>query len=243
MKQALYRVFPLATVIATIALAVLLLVGVIQPFGAGGEADSSSIRHRLCNTVVDAPPAGPNALSIARHVEVEVEVEDDVVQAVELTPMLEVWLRVPGQERAEVSIDPIEAVVTAGQTVPSEMLPTLETVRRQELNRSRAPWPYTDKGRPTERVQNVGFRYLDPHPASGILVWWGYADGDRWSANLLKVANCQSFMSIMAEFPEGAEETEAVADMRFVQPEDEAAFEAFFQGVDPRVTLGPPLEP
>jgi len=244
MTRTLLRFVPLVVAVGAVVGAVLLIT---QPW-EGGEAESSSIKYRLCNTVVEAPPIGDplgkDVLSVARYIDVKLDKVDGVVQPVELIPELEVWLKRPTEgERTEVSIDPVNGTVTKGQTVRTEMLPILETVRREELDRSKAPWPYTDSGRPTEQVKEGAFKYLQPDPASGIVVSLIHADGDQVAAEILEVANCQSVMYITAEFPAGVVEAEAVANMEFVQPEDKAAFDAFFQAVSPKASLVPSLEP
>jgi len=244
MKRTWLRFLPLVVLVGAVVGAVLL---VTEPW-EGGEAESSTIKYRLCNTVLEAPPIGDplrdDVLSVAGYIDVKLEEKDGVVQSVELTPVLAVRLkrRTEG-ERTEVAIDPMNGTVMEGQTARTELLPILETVRREELDRSKAPWPYTDKGRPTEQVRRASFKFLQPDPASGIVVSLMHVDGDRWSAEILEVANCQSYMSITAEFPMGVAEAEPVANMEFVQPEDKAAFEAFFEAVSPKVSAFPSLVP
>ena len=240
MTRTLPRFVALVVAVGAVVGAVLFIT---QPW-EGGEAESSSIKYRLCNTVVEAPPIGDplgkDVLSVARYIDVDVEEKDGVAQSVELTPMLEVWLKRPTEgERTEVSIDPVNGTVMKGQTARTEMLPILNTVRREELDRSKAPWPYTDNGRPTEQVRQSSFKYLEPDPASGILVSLMHADGHQVAAEILEVVNCQSVMYITAEFRGGVTEAEPVANMEFVQPEDKAAFETFFKAVSPKVSIAP----
>src|SRR3972149_7447066 len=140
MKRTWLRFLPLVVLVGAVVGAVLLAT---EPW-EGGEAESSTIKYRLCNTVLEAPPIGDplrdDVLSVARYVDVKLEEKDGVAQPVELTPIMAVRLKRPGEGGStEVAIDPMNGTVMQGQTARTEMLPILETGGREELDRSTAP--------------------------------------------------------------------------------------------------------
>lgn len=214
------------------------------------EAEAGPVEHRLCNTVLEVPPlpkpltGARDIVTVSRVVEHEIRGEAGR-ETVELFPRLKIRLRAPSTatdgERRTVSIDPVDSTVAATDGLVSPKLqPVLDTVRHEPFDRSNAPWPYTDNGRPAERTKYGSFQSLGPNPASGIVVSTIYGmAGDGSPAHALVVANCESIMFVTAEFSGGKTETGIVADTRFVQPEDKAAFEEFLGAMAPTAEIEP----
>lgn len=245
------RVLPVVVFLAAALAAVL----ASQPWDdeaaeVGAEIEDGVVKHRLCDTVVEAPPLpkfisqSRNIVAVSRYIGYEMRGEAGK-ETVGLYPELHIRLIPPRTPADGVStnvwIDPFDSAVGATEgLLPTKLQAVLDTVRHEPLDRSKAPWPYTDDRRPTKRMGYGLFRVLVPDPASGIVVSLTRGMGMDGSAyHALEVANCQSVMFVTMELSSGAAQTGPVADTRFVQPEDKAAFKEFLRGVSP----GPKLLP
>ena len=240
MKRALRYWLPLAAVAAAaIAAGVLLAIRPWSGEEAVQEAAGSTVKYRLCDTVVEAPPIpyprGWTAPPIPYPQGRDVVVVGRAIEPTEtgdLEPSLEVKLIVPSVgDPSSVSIDPTTATVLEERySSPAHealLSPVLETVRFEPLDPATAPWPYTDETQiPVERQRTGAAGYRLPDPASGIVLSKIYGEGDGWSSEGLKAANCRSVVLMTWAFGSKAPQP-GLTITRDVHPEDEEAFETF----------------
>ncbi len=200
------------------------------------EAAGSTIQHRLCDTVLEAPPV---QVPIGRETRDIVSVADavELTEAYDLEPSLEVRLKSPSVGKpSSVSIDPRTATVLEERySSPAHeglLRAVINTVRIEPLDPATAPWPYTDETQvPAKQHQGGAFSYRLPDPGSGLVMSGMYADGEGWGSESIRVANCRSFVLMTWGFGAGAEPGPGLTITRDVHPEDEAAFETFLDAV------------
>jgi hypothetical protein len=217
--QKLRLFVPLPIVIAVMA-AVLLLV--LQPWDQE-EAAGGTMQYRICDVVIEAPKALATG---------DVRVTPLIEWGV--PPSLEV--EVLGELDTIISIDPSD--ITAAEieaiegSADERLQPVLDTLRIEPLDPATAPWPYTDAVQKQPIHQDHGiFRYRPPDPGSGLGITTTYVDMiDGSVANVLGVANCRSVMERMVVLRKGVE-SEVTDPKKDVHPDDEAAFQTFFDEV------------
>lgn len=172
------RGLPIVVFLAAALAAVL----VSQPWDDGDtvrEAAADTIEYRLCDTVLEAPPAvvpapGQERLAVRRGVALE-----SYEPTLELQPSLELMIR--GDISSDVFIDPMTGGILREQYgTPSQeatLREILETLRVEPLDPASGPWPYTGRepgpsqataDRPV-RVPPTGSRVWD----SGVAHIWG----------------------------------------------------------------------
>ena len=198
-----------------------------QPWSDGEtlvqEVAGGNIEYRLCNVSFWAPPQG-DIIRVGRSVRWSEE---------GLQPELRVKLVKP--EPAVVEVDPETGAVLLEYypttATKASIKVVLDTKGVEPLDLATAPWPYTDTAQVSaQRFGEKGtFEYRPPDPGSGIVVSKMYADGIGWFAQSLTVANCRSVMAIGVRFRADAEPEVTVT--KDIHPEDEAAFQTFYDQV------------
>ncbi len=236
MKRTLRRWLPIIAAVGVLIALTLLLT--VRPWSDGPsveEAAASTVQHRLCDTVLEAPlaprPLGEQArdiISIAGGV--------DVTETHGLEPSLEVHLKLPSVGKpSSVSIDPMTATVLEERySSPAHealLRAVTNTARLEPLEPDTAPWPYTDKTQVSPRQHPGGaFSWRLPDPGSGLVMSAMNVSGDLWGSESMQVANCRSFVRMTWTFGANAEQP-GLTITRDVHPEDEAAFETFLDTV------------
>ncbi len=227
MKQTLRRGLPVAVVSVLIVAAVLLAT---RPW-SGEEASGGAIQYRVCDTVLEAPLV-PDARGRR-----DLLVVSRVIAAVHgISPRLEVEVKLPsqGSQRSSVSIDPANATILweryGAADHQARINAVLNTLRIEALDPATAPWPYTDGTQMSlERRRSGAFEYRPTDPGSGIVVGLTTGLGDGFHRHVLNVENCRSTMQISAVFR--TVEPEEVTVTKDIHPDDEAAFQAFYDEV------------
>lgn len=220
MKRTLRRGLPVAAVSVLIVAGVLLAT---RPW-SGEEAAGETIEWRLCDTVLEAPLAnpGPEWVAVGRLPALGDE-----------KPTINLKLYSPSG-RSEVPIDANTGAMLWQQYADPSHQATLQgllqTVRVEPLDPATAPWPYTDKIQVSlERQGSGGFEYRPVDPGSGILVSVTRGLGDGFHVHVLKAENCRSTIEISTVFRTA--EPEEVTVTKDVHPDDEAAFQTFYDEV------------
>jgi hypothetical protein len=233
MKRALRLGLPLVVLTAVVVGGVLLATQPWSGEDAVQEAAAGTIKHRLCDFVLEAPPAeapqpGQERLVVGRRVSFE-SFEPTVLE-----PAFE--LRIRGSVRSEVTVDATTGTVSAEHYgAPSHeatLQGTLETLRAEPFDPTTAPWPYTDTSQvPAKRVEFGIFDYRPPDPASGLVAWERVGDTISGAVESFILANCRSVEMVSFDPFSGDE----LGRMRDVHLDDEAAFETLLDELDVEV--------
>lgn len=235
MKGTLRVGLPVAVLGAVIVVGVLLATTPWSGEEAVQEAPSGTVKHRLCDVVLEAPPAaapqpGQERLGVLRMVSVEAYDAEPFDPHPTLTLEPELELQIRGAIRSTVLVDATTGTVSLEDYgTPSHeatLQGILDTLRLEPFNPATAPWPYTDTSQePPKRAKHGIFEYRLPDPASGIVASQRLANTTAGAVHGFILANCRSVEMISFD-PFTGEEREGER-IRDIHPDDEAAFKVF----------------
>jgi hypothetical protein len=227
MKRALRRGLPVVGIGAVLIVAGVLLA--TRPWSTE-QAAGGTIQYRACDFVMEVPEAqGKGAVRVVPVLQPGVE------------PSLE--MTVLGEPNVFLAIDPTSDTVAEAVDVPvpdARFQPILDTLRKEPLDPNTAPWPYTNTvQRPPIFHEKGMFRYQLPDPGSGLMVQRTYVTPTDGSiVHIVALTGCRSVMEKVLVFRRG-EEPEVTVLTEDVHPDDEAAFQTFFEEATIHAPEGP----